>query len=130
MTSTGMRGKSAAGAAVARQLAERFELPFVDLRATGVERAAADAIEARTLVRSNAVPYRLEGDRLLIAISDPPDVQAIDELRLATRLDISFGVAARDDIELELRNLERHLDATRRAALEEEDDFTFEEVAA
>jgi type IV pilus assembly protein PilB len=129
MGAVGARGR-AAGAAVARQLAERFELPYIDLRATGVARAAAEAIEARTLVRANAVPYAIEGDRLLVAIVDPNDVQAIDELRLATRLEVAFAVAAREDIELELRNLERQIEAVRLAALEEDDEFAFEEEPA
>jgi hypothetical protein len=55
VTSAGVRGR-AAGVAVARQIADRFDLPFIDLRSLGVVRDAADAIEARTLVRANAVP--------------------------------------------------------------------------
>jgi hypothetical protein len=35
VTSAGVRGR-AAGVAVARQIAERFDLPFVDLRSLGV----------------------------------------------------------------------------------------------
>jgi len=126
MSSTGTRGR-AAGAAVARQTAERFALPYVDLRAMGVAAAAAEAIDARTLVRASAVPYGFDGERLLVAIADPGDVQAVDELRLATRRDIGFAVAAREEIELELRNLERQLEATRRHAVSEDEDFSFED---
>jgi type IV pilus assembly protein PilB len=99
--------------AVARQIAERFDLPFVDLRGLGVVRDAADAIETRTLVRASAVPYAFEGERLLVAIADPADVQSVDELRIATRREIVLGVALREDIELELRNLERQLELPR-----------------
>ncbi|MDX6475962.1 MAG: ral secretion pathway protein [Gaiellaceae bacterium] len=126
MSSTGTRGR-AAGATVARQTAERYVLPFVDLRTTGVVPAAAEAIEARTLVRANAMPYAFDGERLLVAISDPGDVQAIDELRLATRRDLGFAVAAREDIELELRNLERQMEATRRHAVEADEEFSYED---
>jgi type IV pilus assembly protein PilB len=126
MTSLGTRGR-AAGAAVARQAAERFELPYVDLRALGVVPAAAGAIDPRTLVRAGAVPYAFDRDRLLVAIADPANVQAIDELRLATRREIAFGVAPREDIELELRNLERQLEAARRHAVTENEDFSFED---
>jgi type IV pilus assembly protein PilB len=126
MSSQGTRGR-AAGAAVARQTAERFELPYVDLRAMGVTAAAAEAIDARTLVRAGAVPYGFDRDRLLVAIADPGDVQAVDELRLATRRDIAFAVASREDIELELRNLERQLEATRRHAVAEDEEFSFED---
>ena len=117
----------AAGVASARQLAEQHELPFVDLREVGVQRAAAETIDARVLVRANAVPYAVDGEQLLVAIADPGNVHAVDELRIATRLHVRFAVAAIDDIDLELRNLERQIDATRRAALDEEDDYSFEE---
>ncbi|HEV7640810.1 MAG TPA: ATPase, T2SS/T4P/T4SS family, partial [Gaiellaceae bacterium] len=126
MTSAGTRSR-AASAAVARQIAERFELPFVDLRAVGVVRAAADAIAARTLVRGSAVPYAFDGERLLVAIADPADVQSVDELRIATRRELVFAVAAREDIELELRNLERQIEATRRHAVDEDEQFSYDE---
>ena len=74
-------------------------------------------------------PYAFDGDRLLVAIADPGDVQAVDELRIATRRELVFAVAPREDIELELRNLERQLEATRRDAVEEDEDFSFEDEA-
>jgi type IV pilus assembly protein PilB len=124
---SGVRARSAASAKLALELAERYELPHVDLRETGVERAASDAIDARVLVRAHAVPYAIDDTRLLVAIADPGDVQAIDELQLATRFDIVFAVAAREDIDQELRNVEHQRDVTRREALEEGEDFSFEE---
>jgi type IV pilus assembly protein PilB len=128
VSSAATRGR-AAGIAVARQIAERFELPFIDLRAIGVLRDAADAIEARTLVRASAVPYAFDGERLLVAIADPADVQSVDELRIATRRELVLGVAPLEDIELELRNLERQIEATRRHALDEGERFSYEEEA-
>ena len=108
---TGSRARGAASATLARQLAERYELPFVELHDLEVQRDATDAIDARALVRAHAVPYAIDGTRLLVAIADPGDLKAVDELRLATRLDVEFAVATRDDIDQELRNIERHLDA-------------------
>jgi type IV pilus assembly protein PilB len=128
VTSAGIRGR-AAGVTVARQIAERFDLPFLDLRALGVVRAAADEIAARTLVRAVAVPYAFDGDRLLVAIADPADVQSVDELRIATRREIVLSVAPREDIELELRNLEREVEATRRHVVDEGERFSYEEEA-
>lgn len=126
MTSASIR-KRAAGAAAALEIAERFDLPFVDLRIVGVVRAAAEEIEARTLVRANAMPYAFDGDRLLVAIADPADVQSVDELRIATRRELVFAVTAREDIELELRNLERLVEATLRQVVSEDEDFSYED---
>jgi type IV pilus assembly protein PilB len=126
LTSASTRGR-AAGAAVAREIAERFDLPFVDLRVVGVLRSAAGEIEARTLVRANAMPYAFDGERLLVAIADPADVQSVDELRIATPRELVFAVTAREDIELELRNLERQAEATLRQTVTEDEDFSYED---
>jgi hypothetical protein len=64
-----------------RELAELSELPFVDLRAECVQTDAAAAIPLHVLVRIRAIPYRLEGGRLKIAVSDPSNLLLTDELR-------------------------------------------------
>jgi type IV pilus assembly protein PilB len=111
----------------ARELAERHHLPYVDL-STGVQKLAAESIPAHVLKRADAIPYQIAGDRLLIAVADPTNVQAIDELRLATRYTLEIGVAPREEIELELKRLERASEAWERAALvEEEFDLAEEE---
>jgi type IV pilus assembly protein PilB len=71
-----------------------------------------------------AVPYALEGNTLRVAVADPGNVHAIDELRLATRFQLELAVASRDDIENEIRRLLRASEAFgARAAVEEDDSF-------
>jgi type IV pilus assembly protein PilB len=111
----------AESAGVARVAAHHSHLPVIDLQAEGVDRNAAGAIPAHVLVRAVALPYRLEGDRLYIAVADPTNVHAVDELRLATRYSLEIGVAPREDIEVELRRLTRAAEAWERAALVEEE---------
>ena len=92
---------------LARTLASRFQLPFIDLPLTGVSEEAARQVPTHVLERVVAVPYALEGNTLQVAIADPGNVHAIDELRLATRFALELGVAAREDIENEVRRLMR-----------------------
>ncbi len=96
---------------VARMLAARHRLPLVDLRLTGVSAEASVLMPLRVLRRAIALPYRLEGEMLHVALADPQNVHAIDELRLATRYQLSLGVAARDDILVELDRMDRVSDA-------------------
>ncbi len=105
---------------VARMLAARHRLPLVDLRLTGVSADASTHMPVRTLRRAVALPYRLEGETLHVALADPQNVQAIDELRLATRYQLSLGVAARDEITAELDRLDRVSDAVIETLDEEE----------
>ncbi len=92
---------------IARHHAAQFRLPLIDLAATGVDERAAATVPLHVLERIVALPYALEGDTLRIAVADPANVQAIDELRLATRHQIELGVASSDDILVEIGRLAR-----------------------
>jgi type IV pilus assembly protein PilB len=115
---------------LARTLASRFQLPFVDLPLVGVVQEAAQEIPVHVLERVIAIPYALEGNTLRIAVADPGNVHAIDELRLATRYSPELGVASREDIENEIRRLVRASEAFgARAAIDEEEGYLAEEAA-
>jgi type IV pilus assembly protein PilB len=92
---------------VARSLARRHGLPFIDLED---ERPTGDAIEQiplRALKRVTAIPVSLRDGRLLVALADPANILAVDELRLATRYHLDLAIASRDEIIAELAKLER-----------------------
>jgi type IV pilus assembly protein PilB len=73
------------------------------------------------LERVAAIPFARDGNILRVAVADPANVHAIDELRIATRLNIELAVATRDDVEAEVRRLVRTSEAFgARAVLEEE----------
>jgi type IV pilus assembly protein PilB len=96
---------------VARMLAVRHHLQIVDLPGVGVAVDAAQLIPVQTLERAVAIPYALEDDVLKVAVADPGNLHAIDELRLATKHSIELGVASRDDILAELQRLLRTAEA-------------------
>ena len=96
---------------IARMLAVRHHLPVVDLPTVGVAVEASQLIPVQTLERSVAVPYELEGDVLRVAVADPGNLHAIDELRLATKHSLELVVASRDDIRAELQRLVRTAEA-------------------
>jgi type IV pilus assembly protein PilB len=117
----------AAGATIARSVAARTNLPLVDVVELGVSPEAAELIPLHVLERVAAIPYALEGDKLLIAVANPQNVHAIDELRLATRYQLEIAVASRDDIEGELRRLSRAAEAFGTRAILDEEEAQFEE---
>jgi type IV pilus assembly protein PilB len=110
-----------ATSSMGRIQADHSHLPTVDLAAEGVDKAAAQSIPTHVLERAVAIPYKLEDNRLYVAVADPTNVQAIDELRIATRHALEIGVAPREDIELELRRIVRATEAWERAALVEDE---------
>jgi len=106
---------------IARTLASRFHLPFIDLPIVGIQQPAAEQLPLHVLERVTAVPYAIDGNVLRIAVADPGNVQAIDELRLGTNLQLEVGVASREDIANEIRRLARASEAFgARAVIDEE----------
>ncbi len=107
---------------VARMLAVRHHLHLVDLHGVGVAAAAVQLVPVQTLERAIAIPYALEGDVLKVAVADPGNLHAIDELRLATKHVLDLGVAPRADILAELQRLVRTVEAIGSVVVEIDDD--------
>ena len=106
---------------IARSLATRFQLPLVDLAVNPVDDEASKQVQLHVLERVVAIPYALDNGTLRVAVADPSNVHAIDELRLATRFPLEIGVASREDIEGELRRLVRTSEAFGARAMVEEE---------
>jgi len=69
-----------AESAQARRLAERYRLPFLDLAHFNIDHDLFRTIPAELMLRYGFVPYRRDGNALVIVISDPTDLPMIDEL--------------------------------------------------
>lgn len=110
-----------------RALAELHNLPFVNLRDVGVAMDAARSLPMHVQARVSAVAYRLENERLKVAISDPADVRVLDELRLASPLPMDFAVASPGQIEIELSRLSRGQEVVARAEAINETQLDLEE---
>jgi type IV pilus assembly protein PilB len=113
---------------VARNLADQFHLPLVDLAVEGVDVEATKLIALPVLERVCAIPFAFDGRRLRIAITEPQNVQALDELRLATRHATEFSVAVREDVLTEIRRLTRASEALNAALMDDAVDLAGAEV--
>jgi type IV pilus assembly protein PilB len=94
-------------AGVALALAERYHLPFIDILVEGISPEAVEQIPLPVLERLEALPYRLAGETIKVAIVDPANIAGIDELRLATHFAVDLAVASREDLLGEIRRLSR-----------------------
>jgi type II secretory ATPase GspE/PulE/Tfp pilus assembly ATPase PilB-like protein len=77
----------------ARHLAERYRLDFVDLARFSIDHELFRTIPADLTLRYGFVPYRRDGQSLVIVVSDPTDLPMLDELGvlLATPLKVTVG---------------------------------------
>src|SRR5260221_622134 len=85
---------------LSRAVAERYGLDHVDLSAYQVDMAAANLISVNTARRYKALPVGfVDKETLLVAMADPTNVLAVDDIQIATALDCRVAVAAEEDIE-------------------------------
>jgi type IV pilus assembly protein PilB len=96
---------------IARNLADQYHLPLIDLAVEGVDIEASKLLPLAVLERVCAIPFAFDGKRLRIAITEPQNVQGLDELRLATRHPTEFSIAVKEDVLTELRRLSRASEA-------------------
>ncbi len=84
---------------LAEALCEQLELPFVSLVQTRPSQGALALIPENVALRLNVVPVSIEGkQKITVAMSDPMDALAVDEIRMLTNRDISIMVATASDI--------------------------------
>jgi type IV pilus assembly protein PilB len=78
--------------------AAQAELPFVELLEFPVDRTAVALVPAAICRRYNVLPIGVIGDILTVAMVDPGDVFAIDDVRAASRMQVKAVVAAPSDL--------------------------------
>jgi len=95
---------------LSRAVAERHGLDHLDLGTFKPDMAAANLISIPAAKRYEAVPVGFLDDRtLLVAMADPANVLAVDDIALLTGKEIRPAVTSRDDI-LNLISRLTHLD--------------------
>ena len=93
---------------VAIALAERQGLDYVDLALFNVDMAAANLVTSAVAKRHEALPIAIVGDRvLLVAMSDPANVHAIDDIAILTGYRIRVAVTTSEDISNVISRLAR-----------------------
>jgi type IV pilus assembly protein PilB len=92
---------------LARAVAERFGLDHLDLGVYRVDPDAAKLVTPAAVKRYQAVPVSFAGDRtLLVAMVDPANVLAIDDIAVMTGYEVRPAVASSPDIDSLLERLE------------------------
>jgi len=81
---------------IARFAAETFGYPLIDIAA--VDRAAIprDAIDRKLMAKHQVVALGKRQNRLVVAVADPSNMRALDEIRFQTGLQVDLVVAEAD----------------------------------
>jgi type IV pilus assembly protein PilB len=111
--------------ALARALAERYGLDHLDLGVFQVDMSAANLVSTTVAKRYQTVPVAFADKRtLLVAMADPSNVLAVDDIAIMTGYEIRVAVAPPDDIAALISRLDRLEDVVGEGAevLEDGDD--------
>ena len=80
-------------------MSEQLNLPLVSLAEKTIDPAALQALPPKIVYRKRLVPVSRQNGTLNVATSDAFDLNAFDDLRLITGLNVQPVLALRDDIE-------------------------------
>ena len=69
---------------IAESAANEFGTPVFDLEVMDLELANTSLVEEKLIRKHNALPLTKRGNRLYVALSDPTNLQALDEIKFAT----------------------------------------------
>lgn len=85
-----------------QQLIEVLEfqlgIPHVSLYRFPFDQKLVKLVPKEMVKRNLLIPIKIEGDKLFVAMADPMDFYAIDDLRLLTGFQIETAIASKDDI--------------------------------
>ena len=80
-------------------LAKQIGIRYVNLGTYQVDPTAASLVDGNLARRYMVVPIDYEDGKLVVAMADPTNVFALDDIRIMTGMDILPVVATKDDIE-------------------------------
>ncbi|MFU8840033.1 MAG: GspE/PulE family protein [Nitriliruptoraceae bacterium] len=79
-------------------LAAQIGMDFVDLLETEVDAHATTLVPDTIMRRHSVLPIRFEGGKLIVAMSDPSNVVAMDDVRTITKMEVKPVVATKEDL--------------------------------
>ena len=108
---------------LAHALAERFGLDYVDLGVYQVDVSALNLVSHTAARRFEAAPIGFDASgALIVAMADPSNVLALDDLKLMTGHEIRPAVASTEDVAGLITRMSRLDDAVAEAIGEDADD--------
>ncbi len=83
---------------IARFVAETFGHPLLDLAAIDVDQLPGDVIDKKLVSSLRVMAIRKRGNRLAVGVSDPTNVQALDQVKFQTQLALEIIVVEHDKL--------------------------------
>lgn len=91
-----------AASSVATAAADEFGTPLIDLDAFAVDTAPKDVVDKQLIVKHSALPLYQRGNRLFLAMADPTNIRALDEIKFNTGMGTEAILVEADKLYLAL----------------------------
>ncbi|MEO0579860.1 MAG: ATPase, T2SS/T4P/T4SS family, partial [Pseudomonadota bacterium] len=85
--------------AVAVAASHEFGVPLLDLDALELDLDVVRAVDQKILNKHRVLPISMRGKRLFVAVADPTNLQAIDDIKFQTSLRVDPIVVEQDKLE-------------------------------
>ncbi|HTG02148.1 MAG TPA: hypothetical protein VK654_16315 [Nitrospirota bacterium] len=83
---------------IARVVSEKLKIPYVNLFEPDIPESITKLLKADVAKKYHVMPAAKEKGALVVAMSDPLDIEAIDEIRFITGLTIKPALAMKSEI--------------------------------
>jgi len=93
-----VENKLVASSAIALAAAQEFGAPLVDINLLEIDPDVIKLVKEELIKKHNALPIFKRGKRLAVAVSDPTNIQALDEIKFATSLTTDAIVVEEDKL--------------------------------
>lgn len=112
--------------AIAVAASHEFGVPLLDLDAVEIEIDVIRAVDQKLISKHRVLPLVKRGQRIFLGISDPTNLQAIDDIKFQTSLRIDPVVVEQDKLEDRITKALEAVDTTMSSL--EDDDFDLENL--
>ncbi|MGD9871610.1 MAG: type IV-A pilus assembly ATPase PilB [Thauera sp.] len=92
-------------AAMARFAAETFGYPLLDIAAFDPQMLAREAVDRKLLAKHLAIPLLKRQNRITLAVADPSNLRALDEIRFQTGMQLELVVCEADKLKRAVEGL-------------------------
>lgn len=107
-------------------LSKQLGVPKIDLTETPPDPAVIGLVDPEVVKRHKALPIKIEGNELIVAMVDPLNLMAIDDIRLATGYDVRPYICSEKALDMRFQELygvshtaQQHLEEWRREMMKD-----------
>lgn len=122
--------RKASAAEIARFAADTFGYPLLDLNAFDDAHILKTAIDRKLIASHRVVPLHKRGNRLAVAIADPTNLRALDEIRFQTGMAVDPVIVEENQLAPLVTRLSESAEDTLKSLASEDINLEFEDSDA